>query len=72
MCQIEAHEIHHGKELDCTPVVSRSLEPHSGDGTFWFISKPILMENTLGVVRGILSLFPLHQPHERTCDSKAI
>ncbi|GFW51111.1 hypothetical protein TNCV_3593931 [Trichonephila clavipes] len=26
MCQMEVHEIHHGKGLDCTPVVSRSLD----------------------------------------------
>ncbi|GFW52246.1 hypothetical protein TNCV_2426931 [Trichonephila clavipes] len=28
-------------------------------------STPILRENTLGVVRGLSPLFPLHQPHER-------
>ncbi|GFX47154.1 hypothetical protein TNCV_2747301 [Trichonephila clavipes] len=27
--QIEAHEIHHDKGLDCTPVVSRSFEHHA-------------------------------------------
>ncbi|GFV58857.1 hypothetical protein TNCV_4132191 [Trichonephila clavipes] len=46
MFQIEDHEIHYSKELDCTPFVSRSLEHHASDSTFWFVSTPILRENT--------------------------
>ncbi|GFX77670.1 hypothetical protein TNCV_1105871 [Trichonephila clavipes] len=65
MCQIKVHEIQHGKELDCTPVVSRSLEHHADDGTFWLVSNPILRENPLRVVSGLPPLFPFHQPHER-------
>ncbi|GFT43476.1 uncharacterized protein TNCV_815211 [Trichonephila clavipes] len=30
---IEAREVHHGKGLDCTPVVSRSFEHHTDDST---------------------------------------
>ncbi|PRD33167.1 UNVERIFIED_CONTAM: Egr4 [Trichonephila clavipes] len=30
-CQIEAHEIPRGKELDCTPVVIYNFEHHTGD-----------------------------------------
>ncbi|GFX22733.1 uncharacterized protein TNCV_4838701 [Trichonephila clavipes] len=48
MCQIEAHEIHHSLVLDCTHVVSRSLEHHAGDSTFWLASTPIMRENTRG------------------------
>ncbi|GFW23282.1 hypothetical protein TNCV_3803811 [Trichonephila clavipes] len=44
MCQIEAHEIHHGEELDCTSVISRSLEPYVGDSMIWLVSSPILKE----------------------------
>ncbi|GFT89281.1 hypothetical protein TNCV_4385891 [Trichonephila clavipes] len=44
MCQTEVHDIHHGKGLDCAPVVSRSLEHHTGDDTFWLVSTPILRE----------------------------
>ncbi|GFS67565.1 hypothetical protein TNCV_4362821 [Trichonephila clavipes] len=69
MCQIEAHEYHHGKELDCAAVVSRSLEYHVYDSMFWVVSTPILRENTLGVVRDVSPLFLFHQPHERTYGS---
>ncbi|GFV97430.1 hypothetical protein TNCV_2039391 [Trichonephila clavipes] len=71
MCQIETHEIHHGKELDCTPVVSRSLEHHTGDSTFWLLSTPILTENNLRVVRGLPPFFPGHLSHETICGSTA-
>ncbi|GFW88754.1 uncharacterized protein TNCV_4972471 [Trichonephila clavipes] len=33
LTKIEAHEIHHGKGLDFTTVVSRSFEHHVGDCT---------------------------------------
>ncbi|GFX48961.1 hypothetical protein TNCV_2797521 [Trichonephila clavipes] len=63
-CQIEAKEIHQGKELDCTPFVSRSYEHHAIDSTTWLASIPVFRENTL---RGEgSSLFPFYQPHERT------
>ncbi|GFX39609.1 hypothetical protein TNCV_2103531 [Trichonephila clavipes] len=32
-CQIETHEIHHGKWLVCTPVVDHSFKHHAGDST---------------------------------------
>ncbi|GFX73055.1 hypothetical protein TNCV_1704571 [Trichonephila clavipes] len=70
MRQIEAHKIHHGKGLDCTPVVSRSLEHQVGDNTFRLGSTSILREINLGgVVRGLPPLINFHQPHERTCGS---
>ncbi|GFT33696.1 hypothetical protein TNCV_4382241 [Trichonephila clavipes] len=56
----------------CKPVVSCSFEHHAGDRTFWLGSKPVLRENTLGVVRGLPPLFPFCQPHERTGGSTAI
>ncbi|GFV97321.1 hypothetical protein TNCV_2038311 [Trichonephila clavipes] len=34
--------------LDCTPVGSRSLQQHAGDGTFWLGSTPTLRKNILG------------------------
>ncbi|GFW14465.1 hypothetical protein TNCV_298851 [Trichonephila clavipes] len=37
----------------CTPVVSRSIEHHTGDSTIWHGSTSILRENALGVVRGL-------------------
>ncbi|GFX41742.1 hypothetical protein TNCV_388551 [Trichonephila clavipes] len=30
-CQIEAHEVHHGKELDSTPDVSRSFQHYAAE-----------------------------------------
>ncbi|GFV85289.1 hypothetical protein TNCV_929191 [Trichonephila clavipes] len=48
-----SHEIHHGKGLDSTSVVSHSLEHHVGDSTFRLVSTPILRDNTLGTVRGL-------------------
>ncbi|GFW65048.1 hypothetical protein TNCV_393141 [Trichonephila clavipes] len=50
--QIEAHEIHDGRGLDCTPVTSRIIEHHAGDWTIWLLFTPVLRENTLVVVRG--------------------
>ncbi|GFV71362.1 hypothetical protein TNCV_3133531 [Trichonephila clavipes] len=41
------------------------FEHHSGDNTIWLGSTPILRENTLMVVRGLLPRFPFRQPHER-------
>ncbi|GFV82371.1 hypothetical protein TNCV_3443611 [Trichonephila clavipes] len=60
--QIESHEIHH--TLDCTPVVNCSCDHHEGNSTIWLVSTPVLRD--LGVVRGLPSLFPFHQRHERT------
>ncbi|GFU70201.1 hypothetical protein TNCV_5057931 [Trichonephila clavipes] len=54
-CQIEAHESNHGKGLDCMPVFSYSFEHHAGYSTICVSSTPVLRENTLGVVRGLLS-----------------
>ncbi|GFW23101.1 hypothetical protein TNCV_3802021 [Trichonephila clavipes] len=64
-CELETHEIHHIKELDCKPVVSLSFKHHAGDCTIWLVSTLILRENTLGLVRGFPPLFPFHKPHER-------
>ncbi|GFT00533.1 hypothetical protein TNCV_140931 [Trichonephila clavipes] len=58
MCQIKAHEIHHGNGLDCRTLVSCSLEHHASDSKFWLVSTPILRENTLGEVRGFPPLSP--------------
>ncbi|GFW28415.1 hypothetical protein TNCV_4640801 [Trichonephila clavipes] len=62
--QIEAHEIHHGQETDCTSVLSRSLENHTDKPSIFLVSTPILRKNSLGVVRGLLPLFLFPQPHE--------
>ncbi|GFV81152.1 uncharacterized protein TNCV_3742131 [Trichonephila clavipes] len=48
MCYIEAHEVHLGKGLDCTPVVCRRLEYHAGDGTILLSCPPILREHPGG------------------------
>ncbi|GFV48425.1 hypothetical protein TNCV_3026951 [Trichonephila clavipes] len=53
-----------------TPVVCRSFENHTGDSVIGLDSTPIL-KNTLRVDRGLPSFCPFHQPHERTCVSKA-
>ncbi|GFV10768.1 hypothetical protein TNCV_1756061 [Trichonephila clavipes] len=45
-CQIEAYEIYHGKGLDCTPVVIRSLEYHTGVSAMWLGCTSILIEYT--------------------------
>ncbi|GFX63627.1 hypothetical protein TNCV_2005561 [Trichonephila clavipes] len=45
---MEAHEIHHGKGLDCMPVVSRGFENHTGVDAISPVSTPILWENILG------------------------
>ncbi|GFW60657.1 hypothetical protein TNCV_570031 [Trichonephila clavipes] len=58
--QIEAHEIHHGKGLICTPVAIR-------DNTIWLDCTPILMENTLEGGSGASN-----HPHDRTCGSTTI
>ncbi|GFW94526.1 hypothetical protein TNCV_3904361 [Trichonephila clavipes] len=47
----ENHEIHHGKRIDSTPVVSRSPEHHEGGNMFWLVFTLIFRENTLGVVK---------------------
>ncbi|GFV21369.1 hypothetical protein TNCV_2371261 [Trichonephila clavipes] len=56
MCQIEADEIHHGKGLECTPVVNRSLEHHEGDSTFRF---PNFERKHPGDGRGLPIALPL-------------
>ncbi|GFV82735.1 hypothetical protein TNCV_4147031 [Trichonephila clavipes] len=67
MCQNKAHEIHHGKGLDCMPVVSRSLEHHTSDNTFWLGSTSVMRMNTLGAVRSLPPLLLFHQ----SCGSTA-
>ncbi|GFV16724.1 hypothetical protein TNCV_4419111 [Trichonephila clavipes] len=56
----------------CTPVVNHSFEHQTLDRTIWLGSVLISRENTLGVVRVTLPLFPFYRPHERTCGSTAI
>ncbi|GFV93130.1 hypothetical protein TNCV_2552211 [Trichonephila clavipes] len=48
------------------PVVSLCFEHHASESTTFLGSTPILRENTLESVRGLPSIFPFHQPHERT------
>ncbi|GFV73108.1 hypothetical protein TNCV_3665251 [Trichonephila clavipes] len=71
-CPIKTHEIHHGKGLDSTPVVSRSYEHHVGDRAIWLVSTSILWENTLEMVRGFSHIFPFCQPLKRTCDRQLL
>ncbi|GFX51780.1 hypothetical protein TNCV_5014821 [Trichonephila clavipes] len=59
-CQIEAFKIHLRKEQDCTSVVSRSFEHHTGDNTIWIDSCPNFEEEQK-------ALFLIPQLHERTC-----
>ncbi|GFX92974.1 hypothetical protein TNCV_915231 [Trichonephila clavipes] len=63
--QVETHEIHHGKGLDCTPVVSLNSEHTASESMFLPVSNPVIRENTLWMVRGLQTLFPFQQPHER-------
>ncbi|GFV55707.1 hypothetical protein TNCV_755071 [Trichonephila clavipes] len=53
--QDQAHEIYQGKGLDCTLVVSRSLEHHTGDSASGHVSTPNFEREQLregGAVRG--------------------
>ncbi|GFU98841.1 hypothetical protein TNCV_672981 [Trichonephila clavipes] len=52
MSQIDADIIHHGKVLDYTPVVIRSLEYHASDSTFWIVPNQSLRKDTLEMFRG--------------------
>ncbi|GFV77516.1 hypothetical protein TNCV_1070451 [Trichonephila clavipes] len=40
-CQIEAHEIYHGKGLDYTLIVIRSINHHAGDSTIKKANGPV-------------------------------
>ncbi|GFV22619.1 hypothetical protein TNCV_2078101 [Trichonephila clavipes] len=60
--QIKVLEIHHGKRLRVTPIVSRSFEHHTGDKTILLGFTAILREIILEVVRSLPPLFLFHQP----------
>ncbi|GFX55282.1 uncharacterized protein TNCV_3968361 [Trichonephila clavipes] len=58
-CQIEAQEMHQGKGLHCTDVVSRSVEHHADNSTVWLIFIPILRNKLFGRGHGTPTTLPL-------------
>ncbi|GFU69817.1 uncharacterized protein TNCV_2452751 [Trichonephila clavipes] len=58
LCQIELHEIHHGKGLDCTPVVTVAFEHHTVDNAIW-LGPPNFEEKPPGGGEGLPNFLPL-------------
>ncbi|GFW21695.1 hypothetical protein TNCV_3799841 [Trichonephila clavipes] len=71
-CASKAHGIHGWQGASFTPIVSLSFDHQTSDSVIWLHSTSTVRENTLGMTRGLPSLFHFHQSPEKICGSMAI